>query len=229
MGDVKLAEARDREEAEKQAAAALQTAQNESVDRALTKFDPKVRDLVKQSPTLRAEVLKLEQNGYTFKTGPVADGYYTDWTGKNIVIDQPLSDATTVSHIAHEVGHGVSNQQQSIPATPTMTRNQYVQQNVDNLMHNEGEAQFNAAQVRAELKAAGQPDTGIPGSQSAAYQKAYDDYTAAKITKDQAISQMATLMGNENASVPPYKAYHDYYGDSFRNDWDTNIAPTRHP
>jgi len=229
MGDVKVAEERDRAEAEKQAAAALLKAQNESVDRALTKLDPKVRELVKQSPTLRAEVLKLEQAGYTFKTGPVADGYYTDWTNKVITIDQPLGDLTTVSHVAHEVGHGVSNQQQSIPATPTMTRDQYVKANVDNLMHNEGEAQFNAAQVRAELNAAGKGDTGIPGSQTAAYQKAYDDFAAGKITKAQAIDQMGTLMGNEHVSVPPYKAYRDYYGDSFKTDFDTNIAPKRKP
>jgi WXG100 family type VII secretion target len=209
------------------AAAAVEAAQDASVDRTLSKFDPKVRDLVKQSPTLRAEVLKLEQAGYSFKTGPVADGYYTDWTGKVITIDQPLGDATTVAHIAHEVGHGVSNQQQSIPATPTMTRDQYVNQNVDNLMHNEGEAQFNAATVRAELKAAGGPDTGIPGSQTAAYQKSYDDYTAGTITKDQAIGQMGTLMGNEHVSIPPYQAYHDYYADSFKADFDKNIAPTR--
>jgi hypothetical protein len=211
-------------------AAGIQHAQEDAaVDRMLTKFTPKVRELVKQSPTLRAEVLKLENDGYSFKTGAVADGYYTDWTGKQIVIDQPLGDAVTVSHIAHEVGHGVSSQQQSIPATPTTTKAQYVQANVDNLMHNEGEAQFNATKVRDELKASGGPDTGIPGTQTAAYQKVYDDFKAGSLTQAQAIDKMGTLMGNEHVSTPPYQAYRDSYGDFYKADWDKNIAPTRTP
>jgi WXG100 family type VII secretion target len=210
-------------------AAVTRAQQDAAVDQMLTKFDPQVVAMVKQSPTLRAEVLKLQQAGYSVNTGSLADGYFTDRTNKTIVIDQPLDPATTVSHIAHEVGHGVSSQQESIPATPTMTRDQYVQQNVDNYMHNEGEAQFNAAQVRAELTAAGQPDPGIPGTQTDAYQKVYADFSAGKITQDQAISQMGTLMGNEHVSTPPYQAYRDAYGDAFKQDWDTNIAPTRHP
>jgi hypothetical protein len=209
--------------------AVMRALEEGSVDRQLSMFSSGVRELVKQSPTLRAQVLQLEQNGYAFKTGAVVDGYYADWDHQTIVIDQPQSDAVTVSHIAHEVGHGVSAQPHSIPASPTMTRAQYVQQNVDNLMLNEGEAQFNAAQVRAELNAAGGPDIGIPGSQTADYQKVYDNFTAGKITHAQAIDQMGTLMGNENVSTPPYQPYRAAYADSFRNDWDTNIAPTRKP
>jgi len=210
------------------AAAQKLAAENAATDSMLSKFDPKVRALVKQSPTLRAELLSLQNAGYSISTGPVADGYYTNRTTKTIVIDQPLGDADTVSHIAHEVGHGTT-QTAYIPPTPSMTKDQYVNANVNNQMHNEGEAQFNAAQVRAELKAAGGPDTGIPGSQTADYQKAYDDYVAGKITKDQAITQMGNLMGNEKASKPPYKAYRDYYGDTYKDFWDKNIAPTRKP
>ncbi len=193
----------------------------------LDKFDPKVREIAKQSPTLRAEMLDLQQKGWSFKTGAVADGYFTDRPAKTITIDQPLSAEDTVSHIAHEAGHAVTNQQAKIPATPTMTRDEYVRRNVDNFMENEGEAQFNAAQVRAEVKTAGGPDTGIPGSQTAAYQTVYDNFAAGKVTRAQAVTQMGNLMGNEKVSVKPYPAYRDYYGESYKKDWDKNIAPTR--
>jgi hypothetical protein len=211
------------------AAQARRALEEAAVDRKLSMFSRGVRDLVKQSPTLRAQVLQAEQSGYFFRTGSVADGYYTDWDHSTIVIDQPLGDATTVSHIAHEVSHATTAQQHSIPATPTMTRDEYVQQNVDNLMHNEGEAQFHASQVRAELQAAGGPDIGIPGTQTADYQRVYDEFRAGTITRAQAIDQMGTSMGNERVSTPPYQPYRDYYADSFRGDWDTNIAPTRRP
>lgn len=210
-------------------AAIVRVLEEGAVDRKLPMLSQSARDLIKQSPTLRAEILTLEQNGYSFKTGPVADGYYTDRDANTIVIDQPLSDGETVSHVAHEVGHAVTPQQASIPATPSMTRDQYVRANVDNLMSNEGAAQFNAAQVRAELKASGGPDIGIPGSQTADYQRAYDDFAAGRITRSQSVDRMATLMGNETVSTPPHQAYRDYYADSYKTDWDTNIAPTRRP
>src|SRR5207248_2661336 len=55
-------------------AAVTKALEEGSVDRKLSSFSQGARDLVKQSPTLRAEVFKLEQNGYTFKTGATADG-----------------------------------------------------------------------------------------------------------------------------------------------------------
>lgn len=210
-------------------AAIMRALEEGAVDRKLSMLSQSARDLIKKSPTLRAQILSLEQSGYSFKSGPVADGYYTDRDSSTIVIDQPLSDGATVSHVAHEVGHAVTPQQPSIAATPSMTRDQYVRANVDNLMANEGEAQFNAAKVRAELKAGGGTDIGIPGSQTADYQRAYDDFAAGRITRAQAVDRMANLMGNEKVSTPPYQAYRDYYADSYKTDWDTNIAPTRRP
>jgi len=200
-----------------------------AVDRKLSMLSQSARDLIKKSPTLRAQILSLEQSGYSFKTGPVKDGYFTDRDSSTIVIDQPLSDGETVSHVAHEVGHAVTPQQAAIAATPGMTRDQYVRANVDNLMANEGEAQLNAAKVRAELKAGGGTDIGIPGKQTADYQRAYDDFAAGRITRSQAVDRMANLMGNETVSPPPYQAYRDYYADSYETFWDTNIAPARRP
>ena len=211
------------------AIAKLVAEENAAVDSKLSMFSQGVRDMVKKSPTLRSQIFQLEKNGFNFKTGPVADGYYMDPNTKTIVIDQPLGDADTVSHIAHEVGHGVNAQKIGIPATPTMTRDEYVRLNVNNLMQNEGEAQLNAAQIRAELKAAGGPDIGIPGSQTAKYQAVYDDYAAGKVTRAEAVNRMATLMGNERVSTPPHQPYRDSYRDAYRKDWDDNIAPTRKP
>ena len=209
------------------AGAATAAQQAAAVDRKLSAFSQGTRDLVKKSPTLRRQILEAEQKGYSFRTGAAADGYYTNPDTKTIVIDQPLSDKETVQHLAHEVGHAVTLQTNVIQPTPTTTRDQFVQQNVANLMHNEGEAQFNAAQIRAELKAAGAGDIGIPGSQTAAYQQVYDDFTAGRITKAQAIDRMGNLMGNETQSRPPHKRYREGYADAYRKYWDENIAPTR--
>jgi WXG100 family type VII secretion target len=205
-------------------AAVMKVLEEGAVDRKLSGFSKGARDIVKQSPTLRSQIFELEQKGYNFKIGTVADGYFTNHASSTIQIDQPQTDEVTAAHIAHEVGHGVTSLPDEIPPTPTTTKNEFVQKNVDNFMQGEGEAQFNAAQVRAEVKAAGGPDIGIPGGQTAKYQKVYDNYVAGKITKADAISQMGTLMGNERVSTPPYQPYRDNYRDAFAAEWDKKYA-----
>src|SRR5262249_32616524 len=155
----------------------------------------------------------------SFKVGAAGKGGFTDQQQKTITIE-PLSDAATAAEIAHEVGHA-QHPQPSIGDPKSMTRDQYVQRSVQSDMRGEGEAQFNAAMVRSEIKANGGADIGIPGTQTAKYQQVYDDTVAGKITKAQAVDQMATLMGNEHASIPPYKAYHDYYREAYEDFWDT--------
>jgi hypothetical protein len=54
----------------------------------------------------------------------------------------------------------------------------------------------------------------------------YDNFKAGNITRDQAIDQMANLMGNETTSNT-HENYRTYYGHTYENFWDTNVAPTR--
>lgn len=205
----------------------IAAAQNAAVDKMLSIFDPQVRDLVKKSPTLRAQMLALQKKGIMFQTGP-----NSQTIEPLITIEQSLTGADAVGMIAHEAGHVMSHDQEigRIVETPTMTRDQYVALNVDNNLRNEAMAQFNAVQVRAELLAAGAGDIGLPGSQDAGFQRIYADFQAGRITKDQAINNMGPVMGNVvREAGPPRKTYRDYAIDFFRKDWDTYIAPTRRP
>ena len=97
--------------------------------------------------------------------------------------NQPHTDGATMARIAHEVAHAVLLQERFIPATDAMTREQYVQANVDNFMHNEGEAQFNAIQVRTEVFAASGTHLGLPGTQPFEYLAIYDKFTAGTLNK----------------------------------------------
>ena len=105
-----------------------------------------------------------------------------------------------------------------------MTRDQFVNQNVQEQLRNEGEAQFNAATARDQIGQAGGPDTGIPGTQTAAYQGVYDNFKSGNITRAQAVDQMANLMGNENTSNTG-ENYRQYYGKGYKAYWDKNVAP----
>ena len=201
--------------------------ENAAVDSKLAGFSPKVRELVKKSPHLRAQIFGLQQDGINFQVGTAGSGSSFSSATQTITIEPGRTDAEIVSSIAHEVGHARSKRPHYIPDTPTMTRDQFVQANVDNQLKGEADAQLNAAIVRAEVKRNGGPDIGIPGTQTAKYQAVYDKFVKGDLTHEQAIDQMATLMGNERVSTPPVIPYRDYYGNFYRKHWNKHIAPTR--
>ena len=202
-------------------------AQQAAVDRMLSIFDPQVRELAKQSPTLRAQMLALQKKGILFQTGP-----NSQTIEPLITIDQSLTGAEAVAMIAHEAGHAMSRGQElaRVVETPTMTRDQYVALNVANNLRNEAMAQFNALQVRAEILAARSGDIGVPGDRDAAFERIYGDFAAGRLTRDQAIDRMGPVMGDllRDAGPPP-QTYRDFAIDFYRKDWDTYIAPTRRP
>ena len=206
---------------------------NAAVDERLAQFSPGVREMVKRSPTLRAEIGQLQQDNISFKIAQSGQGYFTDPQQHSITIEQPASDVDTVQQIAHEVGHAM-DRRPFLEHDTTMTRDEYVAHSVKFDMQSEGMAQLNAAQVRAELNATGGPDIKLPGHQEAAFQQVYDDLRAAKISRDEAVDRMAALMGNETVSLPPHLPYPDFYRDRANYDWDTHIdqpplVPTRRP
>ena len=194
--------------------------------RMLSTFDPKVMEIAEKSPTLAAQLAKLEQQGgWTIKLDPTSTSYYTDFENGVIVINGGATPQEIVGKIAHEVGHA-SHGDTFVKPTATMTRDEFVKANVDAVMPSEGAAQLNAATVRDEILKAGGPDPGIPGSQTAAYQSVYDDYKAGKITRAEAIEKMGNLMGNE---VPrgSTKKYRDNYAEGYGDYWDKYVAPGR--
>ena len=168
----------------------------------------------------------MERDGWTIRRGTPGAGSVTNNQTKTITIDPNDSVNQQAAGIAHEIGHAQYGNPPYHPPTATMTRDQYIQQNVNEQLRNEGAAQLNAAIARDEIRQAGGADVGIPGSQTAAYQQVYDNFKAGTITRDQATDQMATLMGNETTSNT-HENYRQYYGHSYENFWDTNVAPTR--
>ncbi|MEP7358937.1 MAG: WXG100 family type VII secretion target [Anaerolineales bacterium] len=196
-----------------------------AVDRTLSQFSPGVRAIIKQSPTLTMQIAQLEQAGFNFQSGPVDGVNFTDRSGRLISIaqsDPPSSDAETAAMIAHEAGHGVSDRP-LVHKAPGMTQDEYVNANLPRMMAGEGQAQFNAAQVRREVLASGGPDIGIPGTQDAAFQQAFDDFTAGNLTHDQALARMTNLMNNETSSGDTTVKYPDFYRELLRRHWEIEL------
>lgn len=205
-----------------QAVARLLAEENAAVDKKLAAFSPGVRAMVKQSATLRAQILQMQQDNINIVAGPPDSGFAFDGEGRRISIEQPLDDEQTVSLLAHEVGHGADKAKWT-PSQPTMTRDEYVQERVAFELLREGRAQFNAVHVRQELLARGGPDIGIPGTQDAAFQQTYDDFTTGKITHAQAIERMGNIQSTEKPSQGGHATYRDRLTDQMNLAWDVDI------
>ena len=205
-----------------QAVARILAEENAAVDNKLAAFSPGVRAMVKQSATLRAQMLQMQKDNINLVAGPPGSGFSFDRQGQRINIEQPMDDATTVSLLAHEVGHGVDKTKWT-PSQPTMFREEYVQERVAFELIREGRAQFNAVQVRQELLARGGPDIGIPGTQDAAFQQAFDDFTTGKITHAQAIERMGNLQSTERPSQGGYATYRERLTDFMNFAWDVDV------
>lgn len=191
-----------------------------AADRMLGKFDSKVQNLAEKSPTLLKQLEQLEKDGWTFKEGPAGKGSYADRTKKTIVVEKGRSAEDALGTIAHESGHALYGKPPYHAPTKTMTRDQYIRLNVDEAMKDEGSAQFNRGQVRAEIMGAKGGDIGLGGTQD--YKGVYQQYQNNKITRDAAINDMAKLMGNERTSTTN-ESYRTYYGKPYGDYWDKNV------
>lgn len=201
-------------------------AAQEAADRMVEDFSSDVRDIVHQSPTLQNQLQELEDDGWSIIEGRPGGGSYTDHENKFLVIEEDSDPAEQASGLSHEIGHARYGEQPYHAPTDDMTRQEYIDQNVREDLLDEGSAQFNSATVRNEIQGNGGPDIGIPGTQTADYQAIYDQYQDGDITRQEAIDQMADLMGNETTSNT-HQPYREYYGQSYADYWDEHVAPER--
>jgi WXG100 family type VII secretion target len=199
---------------------------NDPMAQTLSQFDDRVHELVRASPTLQSQIEQLQQAGWTVEEGPAGGGSYADRDTQRIVIDSSDSADLQAGGLAHEAAHALSGEPPFHRPTPEMTREQFVDQNVAEHLHDEANAQFHEAQVRHEVQQATGTDIGISGVQSAEYGRIYREFSEGNLTRDQAIDQMATAFEGEVTSTTNQN-YRDYYAETYQDWWDQNVAPGR--
>lgn len=207
------------------AGAAQAAANAAATDQMLAGMDPRVRAIVRQSPSLEADLAQLRRAGWSITTRN-GGGSETDSVHHTMVIDTSEAPATQVGSLAHESAHARYGDTPFHPATAGMTRNQFIQANLRENMLDEANAQFNEAAVRDEVARNGGPDTGVSGTQSADYQRIYNDFRAGNITRQQAVSQMADIFPNETTGNTG-QTYRDYYTGSYSDWWNRNVGRGR--
>ena len=183
--------------------------------------------LVNQSPTLATQVQQLQQQGWSIQYGPAGGGSYANRAQRRIVVDSnERGNATALTQtLAHEAGHASYSLP---PPTPmdNLTRQQYVDQNTQRHLRDEGEATLNNLQVRDEIMASGGPDIGVAGANSGQYQQTWRQYQSGAIDRTTAREQIANAFGTEHTSTTG-EDYRTYYGQPYEQAWDQSHPPSQ--
>jgi type VI secretion system secreted protein VgrG len=178
------------------------------------KVPQEVIDMVLLSPTLTNQLRDLQDAGWTVEMGVPGEGTFASRDEHRIVID-PNGDSTPegmTQSLAHEAGHAAYDLPPEIPPDG-LTREEYVRQNTDRNLQDEGAATLNNIQVRDEISGNGGPDIGIAGNpdNGPAYEAAYQEYQQ---TGDAAAARESignTFGHGERPSTAPEMDYDEYY------------------
>lgn len=189
-----------------------------------------VDKIAAKSATLEHNLVDLHKAGWVIKYGNKGGGSFTDRDSKTITVDaaEKGQTAAVLQTLAHESGHA-SYTPDAYTQPDGLTRQQYVDRNVDHSLKDEGEATITNLLVRRQLLAAHQVDIGVAGQQSAKYKHLFAQHQGhlnEPGNRDQLREQIGQVFAKgEHPSTDPKKNYYDYYAKTYRDFYDQHVAP----
>ena len=213
--------------------ALAQQAADVATNLAKTPLDDVVDNLAAKSPTLKDNLVRLQNDGWTIVVGTPGAGSSASKATKTITIDPRTDQAANakaiVISLAHETGHADYTPPADPPVadpSPTIDKGRdYIRKRVENDLLDEGQAQIIGCKTARELEAAGETGIGISGGHDAEYLAIYDKIVAGTLTMDQGRTEMAKIMAKEETSTTnpvtgAHDNYIDYYSTDPRDDWN---------
>lgn len=181
--------------------------------------------LVARSPTLSANIAAARANGWTIRYSHEGEtGTFADPSTKTIVINtSEAGNAPGIAQsLAHETGHALYTLDPQV-GMEGRTRDEYVTQNTNRHLRDEGEATITNLIVRDELMRGDNPvDIGVAGAQSAQYIQLYEAWKAGGTNDRDALRRQIgdVFAHGEIPSTDGGGDYFDYYAQSYRDAWD---------
>jgi hypothetical protein len=170
---------------------------------------PDTAKLLSKSPSLTADMKKLEADGWVVKFGPANGGTFADRTTKTITVDknEAGNPGALVQSLAHEVGHA-----RYTPKIDTSSKAAFLR----STLADEGAATLSNIRAQREILRNGGQDIGIAGNPAnqKAYNAAYDKYLKdgdAAAARD----TIGSIYGNGEHTSTTGQSYNDYYGSYY--------------
>jgi YD repeat-containing protein len=173
--------------------------------------------IVGKSPSLVKDMRALDQAGWRVKFGPNNGGTTTSKSTRTITLDGNLmNDPNGIAvGISHEVGHALDRTR-----IDTRTKASYLK----STLSGEGAATISNIRAQREIIKNGGPDIGVAGSNSAAYNAAYDRYLKDK-QYGRATRNIGAVYGSREKTSNTREPYAKYYG----NHYDKYLRPPPPP
>ncbi len=186
-----------------------------------------VDKMVGQSPKLSRNVKRLQKKGWTINSGD-GGGCYANRSNKTIYIDNSQGVEDQVQSLAHEVGHARYKPKTKKGMDKFTAKDDYVKQNVGVDMDDEGAATIMNLKVRDEiLKKNPNSDIGVAGANADKYKNLWQDHKKKGIfgSEDKLRGKIANEFGQGEITSTTNEKYDDYYGNFYKQQWDSAHTP----
>ncbi|WP_244138306.1 LWXIA domain-containing protein [Burkholderia stabilis] len=166
--------------------------------------------IARQSPTFRAQMRLVRDDGWKIRVGVPGGGHYADAQTRTIVLDGNTRRAGTLVFVwGHELQHGVD-----LATGALATEHASPEAAVAALLDAEARAELNAHTIRNEILAAGGPDISARAKLPDALAHATEHALASR--DPAALAALADTFGDMRTSTPGNPTYREYYGEQVR-------------
>jgi hypothetical protein len=186
--------------------------------------------IINKSKTLQQHWAELQAKGWQVKYGPEGQkGSYCDRNSvpPTIVLDARLKNnpVRAAETFAHEVGHARYTPRPEV-GMEGKTREEYIRQNLDRNLDDEGAAAFENAKIMHEMRLNGGPaDFTVGGQNAADYLTIYGNYYTGRINEEQAKHDMGQIFADRERTSTTGQTYREYYSAQYEKKWDDAHPP----
>jgi type VI secretion system secreted protein VgrG len=179
-----------------------------------------INEKLAQSPTLKTNIVKLQQDKWVIKLNEPGGGSYCDKVNKTIAIDpnDPLDEA--LGGLAHETGHALFKPPDKPTVDSTADGLEYVRQATEVDFIDEGQAQLVACRTAKEHKANG-VKSAVPADPDGKFMAVFEKLEKGDLDEAAARKAMAKEFGDLVTSTTG-EDYKTYYGRGHIDTWNSS-------
>jgi len=190
----------------------------------LKDLPPEVRAMVDRVPFLQEQLNTIGSGSdrWTIRKGEPGSGSWADPGAREIVIAGGRSPADMMGTLAHEVGHVVNPNKPSLRSAyaPGTTRQQFIDNYVNQTLMDEGFAELNALRARHGLM----PHGVDVGANRPFSHDVYNRVVERTLSPSDAQRELGNIIGGLRTSNTG-ELYTDYYARRPAEYWDNTVQP----